>query len=197
MKCPTILTLLWCASATGQVNTFEFVASNVVSPEQPSATIEVWAAFDPSMYAFAKARFDLFASPGSGGFSDPVLRVQGPGDYEGDIPPEGDSVTNVAPYQFVWDNGGPYADPSNPILIWSVTWSTSDFQPRTVALTTKTSEYYLYLDWYGLMDDSLEGFVEGSGAIQVVPSPASAVVLFAAPCMWLRRLRTRCVQAPC
>ncbi len=184
--CGVVLAL--AGSALGQSFNFELVVSNIVSPEQPSATVEVWAAFSPALYAFAKARFDLLASADEGGFSDPVLHLQGPGDYLGDIAPDGDSVLKVAPMQFYWPNGGPYGDTSNPILVWSVTWSTSEFDPRTVSLVTLTSEYYVYKE-SGHWDDYIDTFVEGEGSIQVVPGAGTPAVLGLAALAGLRRRR--------
>jgi hypothetical protein len=165
-----VVVLAFGASALGQANQFEVVISNPVSPDQPSATVEVWAAFSPALYAFAKSRFDMLASADEGGFSDPFLPLEFPGDYAGDIPPNGDSVTGVNAGQVhMWN--GPYADTSNPILIWSATWNTSDFHPRTVSLATTTSEYYVYENAGGGADNFIDHFVEGEGFIEVVPAP--------------------------
>jgi hypothetical protein len=169
--------LVMVGPALGQSNTFDIVVSNLVSPEQPSATVEVWASFNPGLYAFAMASFDVLASTDQGRFSDPFLPLKFPSDYEGDIAPDGDSVTGVNAGQIHFWNGGPYADTSNPILIWSVIWSTSKFAPRTIDLGTLTREFWVYEDAGGGGEDFINDFTEGAGMIHVVPGPGILAVL--------------------
>jgi hypothetical protein len=69
------------------------------------------------------------------------------------------------------------ADTSDSILIWSGTWSTTDFTARTVDLATDTSRYSLYLDDTGLSSDVTPTVLEAAGQIQVVPAPASLALL--------------------
>jgi hypothetical protein len=179
--------LLLAGSALGRANTYKFVISNAVSPNQPIAVIQVWAAFDPLQYAFHQAGFDVAAADDPGAFSDPERQLDWPGN-DGEVTPDGDAITGVfvsqlhAPGEF-------FADMSNPLLIWQAAWTTSDFAPRSIQLGTATTEYSLYVDQFGTGQDFTDTVVEGAGLIQVVPAPASAAVLLAAPVLWRRKAR--------
>jgi hypothetical protein len=192
MKHPPILTLLWCAgaaaSASGQVNTFEFVVSNVVSPEQPSATVEVWAVFEDSAYAFCRGAFNVVADADPGTFSAPERILDMPGSMDGEVANDGDAVLGIVALQF---NCHPFfADMSNPVLLWRATWSTEDFSQRSISVSTMTVQYDLYT-WDNLCNGEsfLDQFVEGTGTIHVVPGPAPGALLLVGPLAWLRRAR--------
>lgn len=175
-----------------QTNYFDISVSNIVSPAQPSANIEVWTAWDPAMYAFAYAGFDLIASTDPGGFSNPKHELKGPNTYRGDVSPDGDSVVGIVSGQLQFDGGGGiFADTSNPILVFSVSWSTEDFTPRMVGLTSATTKYTLYLNFEGYSESFLDEFIEGNGVIQVVPSPGAGVALLGLPALLAHRLRRR------
>lgn len=179
---------IFACSARAQLNTIDIVASNIISPAQPSTVVEAWAVWDPDQYAFWKASFNFFASEDSGGFSNPERLLKGPESRDGVVEPGGDAVTDVRPLQLHFPAANIFADTANPILIWRVTWSTSDFSPRFVDLHTSTTEFALFIRDDGLGGSFIDDFTEGSGAIQVVPAPAPAAVLaLAAP--WMRRRR--------
>jgi hypothetical protein len=170
------------APALAQLNTFDIVVSSVVSPDHPSTTVEVWTTWDSAQYAFAGALFDMHASNDPGGFSDPMRMLKGPGSADGVVSLDSDLVTGAKPFQFHWWQNH-YADTANPILIWRVTWSTADFTPRAVDLSTVTSMYDLYVNIDGEWNGFLGDFAEGSATIQVVPTPsmAGALAALAAP----------------
>jgi hypothetical protein len=170
---------LLATSALGQTNTFDIVVSNVVGPEQPSATVEVWAAFDPNAYAFCRAAFNVTADADPGAFSAPEGMLKGPGSKDGEVVADGDSVLDIMDWQ--WACHPIYADTANPMLIWRATWSTADFSPRSIGLDTGTLVYDLYPWGHCEGESFLDEFIEGSGLIQVVPAPASAALLLVGP----------------
>jgi hypothetical protein len=183
------LSLFAACSAQAQLNTIDIKVSNTISPGQPSATVEAWAVWDPDQYAFWKAHFDFYSSPDPGGFSDPERLLRGPGTHDGVVEPDGDAVIGTVALQLHFPAGGIFADTSNPILMWRVTWSTSDFTPRMVDLHTATAEFALFVDDSGNGHSFIDDFVDGSGAIQVVPSPGPAALVMGACLAALRRRR--------
>ncbi|MEQ8317305.1 MAG: PEP-CTERM sorting domain-containing protein [Phycisphaerales bacterium] len=163
------------ASATVQPNTYEIRVSNVVSPGTPSATVEVWADWDSDLfYAFAAAEWSL-RGDGTGDFSGPSSAFTDPGQDDGT--PSGGDVLDIVTGQLQFPSGGIFADTSDPILIWSATWSTTDFTARTVDLATETARYNLYLDDTGLSSEVTATVLEGAGRIEVIPAPASLALL--------------------
>lgn len=163
------------ASATVQPNTYDIRVSNVVSPSQPSATVEVWADWDSDLfYAFAAAEWNL-RGDATGAFSGPSSAFTDPGQDAGTI--SGGDVIDIVTGQLQFPPGSIFADTSDPIMIWSGTWSTSDFTARTVDLSTETGRYSLYLDDTGLSSDVTATVIEGAGQIEVIPAPASLALL--------------------
>jgi hypothetical protein len=162
--------------ALAQFNTFDIRVSNVISPGQPSATVEVWAVWDPDQYAVATVAFSLMGEADPGDFSDPERMLKMAGTEDGDVAPDGDSVLGIIARQLHFD-GGIFADTANPILVWRATWSTLEFTPRSIDLASVTTKFDLYINDAGASDHFLDEFIEGSGVIQVVPAPAPLAVL--------------------
>jgi hypothetical protein len=166
MKLAPLLLLLAAAPASADT-AFIISISNRVTEAQPSTTVELWATFEPDLYAFAGAKFDFHASPDVGGFSDPQRLLNGPGTKDGEVTPDGDSVEGMLVGQL---GGCPiecWPDTSNPILVWRVTWSTADFTSRTIALATTSTKFDVYINNNGVSDHFLHLLVEGSGLIEV------------------------------
>lgn len=175
------------ASATVQPNTYEIRVSNPVSPGTPSTTVEVWADWDSDLfYAFAAANWNLRGDM-SGDFSGPASAFTDPGQDDG-TPMDGD-VMDIITGQLQFPTGGLFADTSDPILIWSGTWSTTDFTARTVDLATETLRYSLYLDDTGLSSDVTPTVLEASGEIIVIPAPASLAMVGLGGLVAMRRRR--------
>jgi hypothetical protein len=161
-------TLAWAWVSVGQVNTFNILVSNDISPKSPSTTIEVWAIYDPSYYAFATARFELHASTDLGGFSDPCTLLRDAFGDPGTPSQDGDAVESIYIHQFHL-YAGFFADTSNPLLLWQVTWSTTDFTPRRIVLDSLTTYFGLYVSGHGEGADLTEQFVEGHAEILISP----------------------------
>jgi hypothetical protein len=162
------------ASALAQPQYFFIEPSNTVSPEQPSVEIDVWAAFDPIYYAFAGAPFDIGSVPDEGMFYDPRLPKNFYGD-EGAATPDGDAMTNIVSWQYQYPPNM-YADTANPIMIWSCSWTTSDFTPRRVDVNLLATDFWVYFDVFG-QGGQVSYVPEALGYIQVVPDPGAAVLL--------------------
>lgn len=163
-------------TAHAQVNGYDIVVGGVVSPGSPSTSVQVWADWDSAagFYAFAAAEYDLLGDA-TGSFSAPTLELPDLGQFAGT--PAGGDVLGVVVGQLHFPTIGAFADTSDPLLVWSGTWSTTDFTPRLVDLTTDTFAYSLYLDATGASGGFLPTVVEGMGRIQVVPAPASLALI--------------------
>ena len=163
------------ASASVTPNTYEIRVSNPVSPSNPSTTVEVYADWDSDLfYAFAAAEWSLRGDM-TGDFSGPASAFGDPGQENG-TPMDGD-VLDIVTGQLQFPPGGLMADTSDPVLIWSATWSTTDFTARTVDLATETDRYSLYVDETGLSEDVTTTVLEGAGQIEVIPAPASLALV--------------------
>jgi hypothetical protein len=191
MKLSAAILCLAAVPAIAQLNTYDLVVSNPVSPLQPSATVELWARFDPQWYAFGGALLDVVATPDPGGFSDPELILNnGGGPDPGEVTPEGDSILGVIVGQICDPIAGIYPDPANPILLWRVTWSTTDFTSREIPISTMTSKYELYTAEDCSQDSFLHNnFSEAFGAITVVPAPGVIPLLLIGGAVIGRRQR--------
>jgi hypothetical protein len=177
-------------SGRGADYSFFFTVSNAVSPEQPSATVTMWAAFDPQWYAFGLSHTEVWGPPDPGGFSDPeALIYQKKYCDPGDVALDGHSITGIriTQYHFLL---GQLADPHNPLELWSATWTTDDFSPREVPIWTQSSDFYVYTNDGGHWENFYgPDFSEGSGVIEVIPAPAAAAILAGAGLGNIRRRR--------
>lgn len=182
-----VLGLCGLAMATVTPNTYEIRVSNVVSPSMTSTTVEVYAQWDADLYyAFQDANWNLVGDT-TGGFSGPASAFVAPGQVGG-TPTAGD-VMGIVTGQLHVPMGGVFADTSDPILIWTGTWSTTDFTPRIVDLFTETDEYRLFSDDTGAFWDVTPTVLEAAGQIQVIPAPASIALLGLGGLATLRRRR--------
>jgi hypothetical protein len=129
----TLSTISACSGQQIGIGGLDIRVSGVVSPSQPSATIEVWAWVDDlggSNMAFGAAMFDFVASDGE--FSNPRwIRSMLPAWRLGTV--QGSQVLGVYAHNLPFPH---IPDPTNPFPIWAVTWTTEDFTPRRVALDT-------------------------------------------------------------
>jgi hypothetical protein len=182
--------ILGAASALGSPNTFHFEISNVISPEQPNATVTLWAAFDPKWLAFHEARTEVSTGLDRGWFSDPLALLDDPegASKPGEVVQDGDRVSGIYITQlYIPFSHLPATD--NPIPVWSATWTTDDFTPRQVDLGTQSESFEVYEDAGAHHDMFGVDFAEGSGMISVVPGPGTGVVL-GVGVLWARRRRS-------
>jgi hypothetical protein len=156
-----------------QEQRFSITVSHEITPEQPTADIEVWATFDPIYYAIFRANFAMATPQDQGMFVDPIFPKPFYGD-EGYVWPDGDSVTGIRAEQFIWM--GVDGDTSNPVKIWSCTWTTDDFTPRRVELSLVATQFWVYLNHFG-QGLQVDFVPEAFGQINVVPAPAAGVAV--------------------
>ena len=188
----TIAALALTSAAAAQQGGWLIESSNVVSPSQPTTTVEVWAWFDDptgERNAFGRGDFDFIAADGE--FMNAQMYLWTAGFSAGTV--RGSSVRGVLVGQH-WGFVGYHANMQNPILAWSADWTTTDFTPRTVSLDTRnTTTFQIGTNSthgsMNLLELYPEGFTPGMGVIQVVPSPASATLLVLGAVMLRRRRR--------
>jgi hypothetical protein len=156
--------------------------AGVINSLDDTATVTLWAAWDPSAYAFDRGRLDSIADDpmDAGEWSDPVAILHADGSDGGVI--EGEVVTGIVVWQ-VDGYGGYFADTSNPIAVWTATWRTSDLSPRSVFLRTETDEFWLYVDFGTYWIDVTDSVNEGAGAISIVPGPGAVPCVLLLPVM--------------
>ena len=169
---------------------WELRVSNVVSPSQPTTTVEVWAWFDfvPGVSElFATGNFDLVASeplfvalrcllPVNCGITSPIIN--------------GGMISDINVSQFHLPALGYFGDPANPLLVFEADWTTSDFTMRDVSVSTDNTARFRVYDAAGHVTELFPaGFSPGQGVIAVVPAPGSLLVLTGAFVIARRRRR--------
>lgn len=158
------------------------VSNTIISPSQPSTRLRFLAAFDPRDKAFGSARWDVHAT--ESGWSDPMMLLNPPFNL-GTI--SGPSILGVVCGQ-VHFPPKVFANPTNPLPVYEVTWSTSDFRPRDVDIRTQTDHYFLYT-FHGSRS-AIPGLVEGRVTLTIIPAPSAWVILVAAFAGMRRRRAT-------
>lgn len=180
-----LVTCVVCFESRAQVRggwTIEM--SGVVSPVTPVVNIRVSAWFDhvPNVAElFAGGRFNLNAAesrflPGS-----TRLHVLGSPGFVQDRLIHSIVVAQAhIPPQFPGNS-------SNPILVFSADWTTSDFTPRRVPLGTTTLAMSVFQSLSHTNSSPLHDIVEGSGFIRVVPAPGCWAALISVGWIAFRR----------
>jgi hypothetical protein len=139
-------------------------------------TVSIFASFDESDYAFAGAEFGIVAGDPFGRFYDLEEQLHGPGASAGIA--DGPMVTGIVTGQLHSPDDGFFADPGNPILVWTGKFTVvDDFSFRNIELETLTTMFDVYLDSDGTRASALDGFQEGLGDVMVCACPAPGVGL--------------------
>ena len=177
-----LVALAGLASVANATNTWMVDISysnggNAILAPGDTATVQIWAAFDDNLYAFAGAALNVNTDDGNGSWSDIARDLKGPGTVDGVA--NGGNVDGIITGQLHFPLAGIFADTANPIKAWHGTFSTSDFSFRTVNLSTDTSKYDVYIDSQGTSKSFIDSLIEGAGGIQVgaVPAPGTAALL--------------------
>jgi len=178
-----------CANLSGQTGGWLIEVDGVVSPSNPSATVNVYAWFDyePGVAeVFASGHLDLRA--GEEGW----VTAQCPIGMT--FPPCGNFVQirgatiELLRVGQIWLPGVIKPDPSNPILAVVAEWETTDFTPREVLVdTTRLANFNVYRS-PGLTN-AVDPIMPGRAVIRVVPAPGAAVVLALGGMLVSRRRR--------
>ena len=174
---------------------WEIRTSSVVSPASPSTTVEIWAAWnDPSnsYCCFVFGNFDLVAQEGVLSSPSVLLLPNAGWSQPGQVTGNGEAVRGVFVGQGI---ELPPHSPPNPILVWSATWTTTNFAPRSVGMWTENTTDFTVgkpsLNILQLLQLFPDNFVPGVGGITIVPSPASATPMVVVGALMLRRRRPR------
>ncbi|MEO1007096.1 MAG: PEP-CTERM sorting domain-containing protein [Planctomycetota bacterium] len=155
------------------------VANPTLGPGE-STVVTLSAGFGGTDFAIAGIGTDFVSSVGSTGWSDLALiaPMDGPGTSAG--APSATGVDGIIAGQLNFPPAGIYADPTNPIAFWQATYTAPAVvdDAFTVDLSTATDRFDVYIDMGAATSESRLGdLVEGSGAISVVPAPASLALL--------------------
>ncbi|MEQ8844585.1 MAG: hypothetical protein RIB58_06995 [Phycisphaerales bacterium] len=170
-------------TASGQAIGAFFEVSNDLSPSQPTATVTLWVPVPDDLYAVAAVAFDAFLDPApdaapSAAWSDPMRAVgfDAPGTSDGVVSADGLAVLGALPGQLNFPAAGIFADPSNPIAVWSATISVDDFTPRGVDVRTDIRRSTFYVgDSSAMSVDRAIG--DARATVMVVPAPGVGGVL--------------------
>ena len=173
------------------------VVGGPVSPSSPSVQVRVSAYFPQASAgsAFGEGAFDLLSTDPSGKFHS--LSVGGgvagsctQGSLLGQ-PTSLGGVVGVGIHQI--NILGCVASTTNPIEVWTATWTTSDFSPRVVGVgTANTWIYGVYSNLAQSFPDvhyKPEEIIPGSAVIQVIPAPGALALLFTSTALTRRRRR--------
>jgi hypothetical protein len=179
MKTAAILAVAGVAAAAAAQSIDISVANPTLNPGE-STMVTLSAGYGGTDYAVAGVATSFISSVGSDGWSDVALiaPMNGPGTSAG--APSGTGVDGIIAGQLNFPPAGIFADPTNPIAFWSATYTAPAVvdTPFTVDLSTDTSRFDVYVARDSSLSESrLADLVEGSGAINVVPAPASLALL--------------------
>ncbi|MFI4881094.1 MAG: PEP-CTERM sorting domain-containing protein [Phycisphaerales bacterium JB064] len=179
MKTAAILAVAGVAAAAAAQSINIDVANPTLNPGE-STMVTLSAGFDAADYAMAGIATNFVASMGSDGWSDlaVIAPMDGPGTSAGAA--SGTGVDGIIAGQLNFPAAGIFADDSNPIAFWSATYTAPADVPAgfTIDLSTVTSKFDVYVAMDRSTSESrLGSLVEGSGAINVVPAPASLALL--------------------
>ena len=171
------------ASAHAQVATdgITIIVEDAELRPGESTTIRMEAYFDDDFYAMAGVATSLFSSTGPLGLSDPrvLAPMDGPGTTPGMI--DDDGVLGIVAGQLNFPaTGAIFADPTNPMPFWEVTYTApSDVTiPFEVSLDSRTSRFDVYVARDSSRSESRLGLIlEDEAVIRVVPAPAGALAL--------------------
>lgn len=167
------------STAAGQSNaTFRLTSSNIVTPQQPTTTIEIWAQWGDIAAAFVFGGADYALTASEGAFGNATNILNGPGSSVGVV--QGSTITGASNGQIHLPPLGIFGSPDNPILLASYEWTTTDFQIRYVTLQTSNTNNFLVAAAVTGATTQLfpQSFTPGSGLLVVIPS-ASTVSLLA------------------
>jgi hypothetical protein len=150
---------------------FQFPGGNVYSKGVP-VRVDLWLSFDPNpnVHAWNSWGGDIQCDDPTGlwdNLATPHTAVTLGTPVSG-------SIMGVHVFQVHFPPSGVFASTDNPIMIWSGEWSTTDLTPRTVTLSTSTLFGHVYVNSGLLTGLTLQ---EGTGEIQVIPSPVSVATL--------------------
>ena len=159
-----------------------------------STVITVRAKFDGSTdYAFAAGELDFIANEfgiaGTNWTNNALITPFDPlGTSPGTLEPDGASDITLGQLHF--PAAGIYAVTSNPVDVWQIEYTATDFTPRVIDLSTLTDRFDVYIDSTGLSRSVATGsLMEGAGQIRIIPAPGALALAGIAGLVATRRRR--------
>lgn len=188
-----------------EISVADPILGPVTSAFPQSTTITVSAKFDDTVdHAFASGLFDLVGTdplgPGIAGVNWTTNGLITPFDFSGTS--EGVLTTTgamgVLPGQLHFPIGGTFGDTMNPVAVWTIDYTATDFSAdRVMPLETITDPgpkgFWVYESGAGSASRQIDvgSLMEGSGMIRIIPAPAAIGLLgLAAATLAVRRRRT-------
>ncbi|MCA9278782.1 MAG: hypothetical protein H6815_11380 [Phycisphaeraceae bacterium] len=157
------------------------VIGGTVSPHNPQVTVRISAYFPNNYWAFGWSWFDVATNDNESHFQsivfpDPLGSRPNCAYLTPGVPENGAVVGNVVGQV----NIGCSALPMNPIPVWEATWSTTNFDQRSVSVETLNSvQFRVYANSSATLDTidlvELGLFQHGSAVIHVVPAPGASL----------------------
>lgn len=180
---------LCMASAASAQTGLQFQVNGVVSPQNPTVTIDIYATYPsfPMTYGVANVVYDVIA--GEGVFTNNIEHHYWIG-WGTNPPPEpinhGDWLEDMQASKLVSSiNPTP-----SPLLLHTIEWTTSDFTSRGVPISTSIEMMYIYEIPNSIINVPVLNPTNAFGMIQVIPTPSSSLALLAgAGLMGSRRRR--------
>jgi hypothetical protein len=159
------MTISWTVSDTGN-------GDGIIEPGE-SAVLSMWAEMDPGATGFAGSIYDITGTgldTGTMDVYDNLLdALTDDGQLQGD-----NSITGIESFQLP-PLFNPNFDASNPIELYNITWTPSDYTTRTISGGTTHVNFDVYTDDFGT-NVGYDGVVNGF-SFRVVPAPASLALL--------------------
>ncbi len=144
-----------------------------------STLITFTASYPSGDYAMAGIGMDLVVNEIQGGLSDLqlVAPMDGPGTSVGTLGAGG--IDGIIAGQLNFPPAGIFADPTNPIAFYQLTYTlTAPISGTTLLdIETRTTRFDVYVDRDSGRSESRLGDVVEGRAIIAIPAPAGAVVL--------------------
>ncbi|MEO1008448.1 MAG: hypothetical protein AAFX79_07765 [Planctomycetota bacterium] len=173
--------------AAGQLIDLDASPSTIGPGE--STVITMSAGFDSADFAMAGIATELVINAAEGEFSDLrlIAPMDGPGTSEGVL--AGSAIEGIIAGQLNFPPAGIYADPTNPIAFWQVTFTASVPTGGLILdIETRTSRFDVYTAMGSATSESrLADLSEGRAVI--FPSPGTAGLLGVGGLLACRRRR--------
>lgn len=171
-----ILSVVGLAAAAHAQHIQIDIANPTLSPGE-STVITLTASYPDGDYAMAGIATEIIARTARGGFSDLSLiaPMDGPGTSAGSVGPAG--IQDIVAGQLNFPPAFIYADSTNPIAFWSMTFTASDFGRPLLDIETRTTRFDVYPEMGSARSESrLDGLTEGRAVINF-PAPGTATML--------------------
>jgi len=168
--------------------------SNPVSPTSPTTTLSVYAAWDqpaPGDFVFGAGGYDLAADDGLFTGIEPILGLCNNNAGCGQI--RGNRIDGMVTGQLHIPPLNIFGNPDNPIHLFNIEWTATNFTPRTVGVVTENTSHFNLVPGPGGKSINLASMLTpGAASIVVTPAPGVFVVVGAGAVFAVSRRRSCC-----